>query len=76
MRKVLGPHVHQSGSYVDDKRLRFDFNHFEPVSYEQLFKIEKLVNKIAMEAYSVKTDIMSLDEAKKSGAIALFDEKL
>ncbi|MBV4429863.1 alanine--tRNA ligase [Clostridium tyrobutyricum] len=75
LRKVLGPHVHQSGSYVDDKRLRFDFNHFEPVSYEQLFKIEKLVNKIAMEASSVKTDIMSLDEAKKSGAIALFDEK-
>lgn len=75
LRKVLGSHVHQSGSYVDDKRLRFDFNHFEPVSREKLAEIERLVNKIVMKAENVKTDIMSLDDAKKSGAIALFDDK-
>ncbi|WP_446899412.1 alanine--tRNA ligase [Clostridium sp. LBM24168] len=75
LRKVLGGHVHQAGSYVDDRRLRFDFNHFESVSHEQLIKIENLVNEIIMGALNVKTEIMCLEEAKKSGAIALFDNK-
>ncbi|MBP2031562.1 alanyl-tRNA synthetase [Clostridium algifaecis] len=75
LRKVLGNHVHQSGSYVDEFRLRFDFNHFEAVSYDKLIEIEKLVNENIMKAIDVKTDIMSLDDAKKSGAVALFDDK-
>ncbi|WP_416176320.1 alanine--tRNA ligase [Clostridium sp.] len=75
LRRVLGEHVHQSGSYVDDKRLRFDFNHFEAVDHDKIMKIENLVNDVIMRAENVNTDIMSLDEAKKSGAIALFDDK-
>lgn len=75
LRRVLGKHVHQSGSYVDDRRLRFDFNHFQPVSHEQLVKIEKMVNEVVMSAAYVKTEIMNLEEAKQSGAVALFDSK-
>jgi len=73
--KVLGDHVHQSGSFVDSERLRFDFNHFEPVSEEDLLRIEKLVNNEIMKALKVDTIEMSLDQARKSGAIALFDNK-
>ncbi|MCH3964093.1 MAG: alanine--tRNA ligase [Clostridium sp.] len=75
LRRVLGKHVHQSGSYVDDRRLRFDFNHFESVNHEQLVKIEKMVNEVVMSASDVKTEIMNLEEAKQSGAVALFDSK-
>ena len=75
LRKVLGEHVHQSGSYVDDERLRFDFNHFEAVSAEELRKIENLVNENVMKVSSVSTKVMTLDEAKESGAIAQFDNK-
>jgi len=73
--KVLGSHVHQSGSFVDNERLRFDFNHFEPVAEESLLSIEKIVNDEIMKAAKVETIEMSLDEARESGAIALFDDK-
>lgn len=73
--KVLGSHVHQSGSFVDTERLRFDFNHFEQLSEEQLIKIEKIVNNEIMKASSVNTIEMTLAEARESGAIALFDDK-
>ena len=75
LRSVLGDHVHQSGSYVDDERLRFDFNHFSALSEEELKKVEQIVNENIMEVYDVHTDVMSLEEAKNSGAMALFNEK-
>ncbi len=75
LREVLGEHVNQSGSYVDSERLRFDFTHFSALSAEELDKVETLVNEKIMEAYSVCTDIMTIDEAKNSGAMALFDDK-
>ncbi|NMM65590.1 alanine--tRNA ligase [Clostridium sp. P21] len=75
LRKVLGEHVHQSGSYVDDERLRFDFNHFEAPSDEQIKKVETLVNDEVVKVLNVETQVMSLEEARKTGAIALFDNK-
>jgi alanyl-tRNA synthetase len=75
LRKVLGDHVHQSGSYVDDERLRFDFNHFEAVSFKELKEVARLVNEVVMTATEVITAVMSLEQAKESGAIALFDNK-
>lgn len=75
LRTVLGDHVHQSGSYVDDERLRFDFNHFSALSEEELKNVEQIVNENIMEVYDVNTDVMSLEEAKNSGAMALFNEK-
>ncbi len=75
LRQVLGDHVHQLGSFVDDERLRFDFNHFSSVSDTELREIEKVINEKIMEVASVNTDIMSIDEAKQSGAMALFNEK-
>ncbi|MHC1721338.1 MAG: alanine--tRNA ligase [Clostridiaceae bacterium] len=73
--KILGNHVHQSGSFVDNESLRFDFNHFEPVSAEALLDIEEIVNKKILKAIIVQTKEMSLDEARETGAIALFDDK-
>ncbi|HEY5560517.1 MAG TPA: alanine--tRNA ligase [Clostridiaceae bacterium] len=75
LRDIVGLHVHQSGSLVDEDRLRFDFTHFEPINSEQLKKVEELVNENIMKAQAVITHIMSLEEAKESGATALFDEK-
>lgn len=75
LRQILGDHVQQKGSMVDAERLRFDFSHFEPVTAEQLLAIEKLVNDKIRENYPVETRIMNLDDAKKSGAMALFGEK-
>lgn len=75
LRKVLGEHVQQKGSLVDSERLRFDFSHFEPVTREQLQSIERLVNEQIRNNYTVETRIMSLDDAKASGAMALFGEK-
>ncbi|MCG8464535.1 MAG: alanine--tRNA ligase [Xanthomonadales bacterium] len=75
LREILGGHVQQKGSLVDPERLRFDFSHFEPVSREQLREIERLVNQQIRENDMVETRIMSLDDAKASGAIALFGEK-
>jgi alanyl-tRNA synthetase len=75
LMEVLGGHVHQSGSFVDDERLRFDFSHFEPVSKEALLAIENLVNEEVLKAHPVETVEMTLEEAKECGAVALFDEK-
>jgi len=75
LRRVLGPHVQQKGSLVAPDRLRFDFAHFEPVTREQQREIERLVNAQIRENDVVETRIMSLDDAKASGAMALFGEK-
>ncbi|MBU3111383.1 alanine--tRNA ligase [Clostridium lacusfryxellense] len=75
LRIVLGDHVHQSGSYVNDEKLRFDFTHFSALSEKEIIKIQKIVNDNIMKAYTVNTSVMSIETAKESGAIALFDEK-
>lgn len=75
LREILGDHVSQSGSYVDAERLRFDFTHFQGLTREELDKVEDLVNEKIMEVFDVDTDVMTMDEAKSSGAMALFDDK-
>jgi alanyl-tRNA synthetase len=75
LRRVLGEHVEQKGSLVDSERLRFDFSHFEPVGQDQLQLIERMVNEQIRENDVVETRIMSLEDAKASGAVALFGEK-
>jgi alanyl-tRNA synthetase len=75
LRRILGGHVEQKGSLVDSERLRFDFSHFEPVDQEQLQIIERMVNEQIRENDVVETRIMSLEDAKASGAVALFGEK-
>ncbi len=75
LRTVLGTHVEQAGSYVDDERLRFDFSHFSSMTKEELEQVEKIVNEKIGESIPVETNIMSIEEAKKSGAMALFGEK-
>jgi hypothetical protein len=75
LRTVLGTHVEQAGSLVASDRLRFDFTHFSALTKEELQKIEELVNKEIKASNTVKTDIMELEDAKKSGAMALFGEK-
>ena len=75
LRTVLGEHVHQAGSLVQEDFLRFDFTNMTAVSRDELKRIERLVNGYILSGDEVKTDIMSLDEAKKSGATALFGEK-
>lgn len=75
LRNVLGDHVTQKGSLVDPQRLRFDFSHFEPVTPAQLHEIERMVNQQIRLNHPVETQLMAIEEAKKSGAIALFGEK-
>jgi alanyl-tRNA synthetase len=75
LRAVLGEHVEQAGSFVDGGRLRFDFTHFSAMTPEEIQQVETLVNEKIKESLPVKTEIMSLEEAKKSGAMALFGEK-
>lgn len=75
LRETLGSHVEQAGSLVSDRRLRFDFTHFEPISREDLTRIERIVNEHILAAHDVVIKEMSMDEARKSGAMALFDEK-
>lgn len=75
LQTVLGSHVHQAGSVVEPARLRFDFTHFAAVTAEELSAIENLVNEQIAAGLDVGTREMSLEEAKKSGAMALFGEK-
>ena len=75
LREVLGNHVEQAGSYVDAERLRFDFTHFKSLSKEELENVEALVNREINKALPVVTDVMDVESAKKSGAMALFGEK-
>lgn len=75
LREVLGEHVSQKGSLVDASKLRFDFSHFEGVTVEQLVTIERIVNTEIRKNHTLKTELMELDEAKASGAMALFGEK-
>jgi len=73
--RVLGKHVRQAGSLVEDRRFRFDFTHFSKLTDKEIEKIEALVNSWIIEDYPVKVEIMDLEDAINSGAIALFDEK-
>ena len=75
LRTVLGDHVHQAGSLVEPDRLRFDFTHFSAMTPEELSEVSRVVNEAVLEGYDVQTKVMSLEEAKQTGAIALFGEK-
>ncbi len=75
LKIVLGDHIQQAGSLVSPDRLRFDFNHFAQVSKEELMKVEQLVNEQIYNAIDVQTQVMDIEDAKKTGAMSLFDEK-
>ena len=75
LKTVLGSHVEQKGSLVTPTRLRFDFAHFQPMTAEEIAKVEELVNKEIQAGLEVKTQIMGIEDAKKTGAMALFGEK-
>ncbi len=73
--EVLGEDIKQKGSYVDDEYLRFDFTHFEKISEVDLKKVERIVNEFISDAIDNNTQVLPIEEAKKVGAISLFDEK-
>ncbi|HCW74800.1 MAG TPA: alanine--tRNA ligase, partial [Clostridiaceae bacterium] len=75
LKLVLGSHVNQAGSIVLPDKLRFDFNHFQAMTDEEIRRVEEIVNEEIQKATPVSTDLMSMSEAKSSGAMALFDEK-
>ena len=75
LRSVLGAHVEQAGSYVDDERLRFDFKHFAALTSDELSRVEALVNLHILMGETSDTQVMDIESARKSGAIALFGEK-
>ncbi len=75
LREVLGDHVHQAGSYQDDKITHFDFTHFSAVTPEELVKVEEIVNRKIFDSLAVEVKNLPIEEAKKIGAMALFGEK-
>ncbi|MCM1123709.1 MAG: alanine--tRNA ligase, partial [Eubacterium sp.] len=75
LREVLGSHVEQAGSYQDGERTRFDFSHSAAMTVEELNRVEQIVNEQIAENLAVETKIMTIEEAKKSGAMAFFGEK-
>ena len=75
LKAVLGDHIAQAGSYVSENYSRFDFTHFEKISEEDLDKVEELVNSYIFAGYDVHTDVLAVEDAKKTGAVALFNEK-
>lgn len=75
LRQVLGSHVQQQGSFVSNELLRFDFSHFNAMTSDEIQQVEDTVNAKVMECLPVATDVMDVDEAKSSGAMALFGEK-
>lgn len=75
LRTVLGTHVEQAGSFVNGDRLRFDFNHFSAMTQDELDQVERIVNEKIAQGLPVETRVMSLEEARKTGAMALFGEK-
>jgi len=75
LKEILGDHVSQAGSLNDHKRVRFDFSHPKAMSSEEIAKVEDFVNNAISKAIDVKTEVMNVDEAKNSGAMALFGEK-
>ena len=75
LRSVLGTHVQQAGSLVNENELRFDFNHFQPVTEEEAIRVENLVNDRINSFLPVRTCVTTIEEAKRMGAMALFGEK-
>lgn len=75
LRKILGSHISQAGSLVEFNKLRFDFTHPKALSKNELESVENLVNEMILNSYKARLEILPLEEAKKSGAIALFNEK-
>jgi len=75
LRTVLGPHIKQSGSYVGPDRMRFDFSHHRPMTPEEIREVERLVNEQILRGTAVQTEIMDIDAARRTGAMALFGEK-
>lgn len=75
LKEVLGSHVKQAGSVVAPNYLRFDFTHYQPISEREIEKIENLVNDRILRNEPVTTELMAIDEAKRSGAVAMFGEK-
>ncbi len=75
LRDVLGEHVHQSGSLVNESRLRFDFTHFAPLNQEEIDQVEAIVNQYVLEDFPIRTEVTTKENAMTKGAMALFDEK-
>ena len=75
LREVLGEHVAQKGSLVNDQRLRFDFSHPKPMSDDEIARVENIANAIVQQNAPVTTRLMAVDDAIEAGAMALFGEK-